>query len=101
MDACAACDLTAWGAGGAITDGGRQVVPGVAIFVLCLAGGLAMATRRAPLWLWSLALAAITFASQTGLFEGRGQRPALSLASLAGWATVLIFGALCLPPVRP
>ena len=60
------------------------MVPAVAVYVLCLAGGLAMATRRAPLWLWSLALLAITLASQCGLFDGRLQRPTLSLGSLAG-----------------
>ena len=76
------------------------MVPAVAVYVLCLAGGLAMATRRAPLWLWSLALLAITLASQCGLFDGRLQRPTLSLGSLAGWVAVLIFGALCLPLVR-
>src|SRR4051812_3930361 len=66
----------------------------------CIFGGLALATLRAPQWIWALVILAITVAWQIGLFEGRMASPSLELAMLLGWLPALVFGALSIPPLR-
>jgi alkylation response protein AidB-like acyl-CoA dehydrogenase/class 3 adenylate cyclase len=68
--------------------------------ILCLSGGLALATRRAPQWIWALAILAITATWQTGLFEGRIESPSLGLLRLLGWLPALLFGVLSIPSLR-
>src|ERR1700674_3867997 len=71
----------------------------VALF-LCLACILTLATRRAPEWIWALALLVVTVILQIGLLEGHVQTPSFGLPSLLGWFPILAFGALSIPPLR-
>jgi acyl-CoA dehydrogenase len=72
----------------------------VAALTLCFSCGLALATLRAPHWIWALALLAVTAAWQTGVFEGRAESPSLGLLSLLGWLPALVIGALSIPSLR-
>jgi acyl-CoA dehydrogenase len=72
----------------------------VAALISCVACGLALATLRAPQWIWALAIFAITAAWQTGLFEGRAESPSTGLLSLLGWLPALVIGALSIPLLR-
>jgi acyl-CoA dehydrogenase len=68
--------------------------------IVCLAGGLALAARRAPLWIWALVVAAIALAWQIGLPEGHVEIPSFGLLSLLGWLPAVAFGALAIPMLR-
>jgi acyl-CoA dehydrogenase len=68
--------------------------------IVCLAVGLALAARGAPLWMWALAVAAITLAWQIGLPEGHVAMPSFGPLSLLGWLPAVAFGAFSIPPLR-
>jgi acyl-CoA dehydrogenase len=70
------------------------------VLVLCLAAGLGLAVRRAPLWIWALTLLTITLAVQAGLLEGHAERPSFDPLSLLGWVPTLVFAAFSIPPLR-
>src|SRR5262249_59863788 len=72
----------------------------VAALISCVACGFALATLRAPQWIWALAIFAVTATWQTGLFEGRAEGPSLGLLSLLGWLPALVIGTLSIPSVR-
>jgi len=65
--------------------------------VVCAAGGLALAMRHAPLWIWALALLAVTLAWQTSLVQGHVEVLSLGLLGLLAWLPTLIVGALSFP----
>ena len=68
--------------------------------IVCLAGALVLAARRSPLWLWALALLAITSTWQIGLLEGHLEVPSFGPLSLLGWLPAVALGALSIPPLR-
>jgi acyl-CoA dehydrogenase len=68
--------------------------------ILCLVGGLALAARRAPQWVWGFAVLAITATWQIGLLEGRIASPSLGIPNLLGWLPALVFAAFSIPSLR-
>jgi acyl-CoA dehydrogenase len=75
-------------------------MPEVVFVALCVIGAFILAMRRAPLWSWTLAVAAAVYAWQSGLLYG--QPGDLEPGILGGivWVLVAALGALCVPAVR-
>src|SRR5262245_25494089 len=71
-----------------------------AFLILCAAGGLALAMRRAPLWGWALAVLAVTLAWEAGGAEGHVAAPSFGLLNLLGLLPGLALATLSLPPLR-
>jgi acyl-CoA dehydrogenase len=73
----------------------------VLVFALLLgATVLTLGMRRAPLWLWALALGALVFIWQSGLLHGDAGWPAPGFLGLLAWLPVFALGALAVPQVR-
>src|SRR5262245_16900645 len=68
--------------------------------VLCLAGGLALAARRAPLRVWALAVLAATLAWQAGLPLAQGTAASLGAPTLLGLLAALVWAALAIPRLQ-
>jgi acyl-CoA dehydrogenase len=67
-------------------------MPELVLIVLCVVGAFVLAMRRAPLWAWTLGLAAALLLWQWGTLPG--------LLGTLGWVLVAILAALCVPSVR-
>jgi acyl-CoA dehydrogenase len=72
---------------------------GALAFALCLAGILAAAIGRAPLWAWALGVAAITAGAEFGLLAGPVEVPTPGLANLLAWLPALVLSVLSVPRV--
>jgi acyl-CoA dehydrogenase len=68
--------------------------------VACAAFGLALAARRAPLWIWAAGALAVTLAWQMGPPQGRFAIPSFGLVGLLEWAPALVLVVLSIPPLR-
>ena len=67
--------------------------------VVTLAVVFALAMRRAPLWLWALATAAVTFVWTSGILDGSEWMEEGLLSGLA-WLPAALLGILSIPSVR-
>ena len=72
----------------------------VVFLVLCVAGAVALAMHRVPLWAWAAALAGATLIWQTGLLHGELEEPAFTLLGLLAWVPVAVLAGLSIGPVR-
>lgn len=73
----------------------------VSLFIVLTAGGaMALAMRRAPLWLWAVFAVAIVLAWQTGLLHGQLQAPDLGFWSTVAFIPALLLGLLSVPALR-
>src|SRR6266404_8891614 len=70
------------------------------VILLCVALGLGLAVRRAPLWTWTLAVVAIIFAAQIGVLDGNIRERSFGMLSVCAWVLALVFGALSIPSFR-
>src|SRR5262245_20305477 len=70
------------------------------LIALCIAGAFLLAMRRAPLWAWTLALAAALLVWQSGILRGQLGQLAPGLLGTLGWVVVAILAALSVPSIR-
>src|SRR5215470_4745327 len=75
-------------------------MPEAVFAAICVVGVFILAMHRAPLWAWTVAVAAAVYASQSGLLYG--QPGELEPGILGGivWLLVAALAALCVPAVR-
>jgi acyl-CoA dehydrogenase len=76
------------------------IMPELVFFVLCLIGAFVLAMQRAPLWAWTLALAAAAYIWQSGLLYGEPAELEFGLFGAIAWVLVAVLAALCVPAVR-
>jgi acyl-CoA dehydrogenase len=75
-------------------------MPEVVFVALCVIGAFILAMRRAPLWAWTLAVAAAVYAWQSGLLYGQPGDLEPGLLGGIVWVLVAALAALCVPAVR-
>src|SRR5262245_53279616 len=78
----------------------KMAMPELVLIVLCVVGAFALGMRRAPLWAWTLGLAAAMLAWQSGALHGETHALALGWLGTAGWVLAAILAALCVPAIR-
>ena len=67
---------------------------------LAVAALFALAMNRAPLWLWALAAAIITFSAQMGLVHGHLHWPVFPWWSLLGWLVAALVFVASFPEIK-
>src|SRR5262249_38072571 len=80
--------------------GDCRMISELMLILLCMAVGLGLAVRRAPLWAWTLAIVGIIFATQIGGLEGNIREPSFCILSVCAWVLALAFGPLAIPSFR-
>ncbi|MEQ1715190.1 MAG: acyl-CoA dehydrogenase [Hyphomicrobium sp.] len=68
--------------------------------VLAVGVFLTLGMRKAPLWLWALAGAALLYIWQSGLLHGAHQWPSPGFLGWLAWLPVLTLAALSVPALR-
>ncbi|MEQ1672826.1 MAG: acyl-CoA dehydrogenase, partial [Hyphomicrobium sp.] len=68
------------------------------LLLLCAAAFLTLGMRRAPMWAWALASAALLYLWQSGLLHG--DAPSSGLLSWVAWLPVAALAALAVPSLR-
>jgi acyl-CoA dehydrogenase len=68
--------------------------------ILCIAGAIVLAMRRAPLWAWAAGLGAVTLVWQAGLLHGELHDPELGFLGILAWVPVAVLAGLSIPAVR-
>ncbi len=75
-------------------------MPELVFLALCFVGVFVLAMRRAPLWAWTLGLAAAVYIWQSGMLYGEwGELEPGVLGGIA-WVLVAVLAALCVPALR-
>ena len=59
------------------------------VILLCVAMGLGLAVRRAPLWTWTLAIVGIIFVTQIWALKGGIRDPSFGMLSVCAWVLAL------------
>jgi acyl-CoA dehydrogenase len=75
-------------------------MPELVFVALCIIGAFVLAMRSAPLWGWTLALAAAVYVWQSGLLYGPPEELDPGFFGVIAWLIVLALAALSIPPVR-
>jgi acyl-CoA dehydrogenase len=75
-------------------------MPTIVFALLLGATFLVLGMRKAPMWLWALALGALVFVWQSGLLHGDFGWPSPGVLGLLAWLPVFALGALAVPQVR-
>src|SRR5262245_12871232 len=75
-------------------------MPELIFLVVCIVAVFLLAMWRAPLWGWTLALAAALYAWQSGMLHGERDALEPGFFGVLGWAAVVLLAALCVPPIR-
>ncbi len=75
-------------------------MPELVFFLLCIIGTFVLAMRRAPLWAWTVALAAAAYIWQSGLLYGEPGELEPGFFGVLAWVLVAVLAALCVPAVR-
>src|SRR5262245_55866033 len=75
-------------------------MPELVLLVLSIAGAFLLATRRAPLWAWTLGLAAALLVWQSGMLRGRLGEFAPGLLGTVGCVLGAVLTALSVPAIR-
>jgi acyl-CoA dehydrogenase len=75
-------------------------MPELVFFLLCIIGTFVLAMRRAPLWAWTVALAAAAYIWQSGLLYGESGELEPGFFGVLAWVLVAVLAALCVPAVR-
>jgi acyl-CoA dehydrogenase len=75
-------------------------MPELVFIVLCIAGVFILAMWRAPLWAWTLGLAAVLYAWQSGMLHGELGQPEPGLLGGLAWLAVAVMAALNVPAIR-
>jgi acyl-CoA dehydrogenase len=70
------------------------------LLLVCIIGAFMLAMRRAPLWAWAAALAAVLLAYQTGLLHGEVEDLRPGFFGFLGWVLVAALFVLCVPGIR-
>src|SRR5262245_23641646 len=77
-----------------------MAMPELVLIVLCVAGAFVLGMWRAPLWAWTVALAAALFAWQSGIISGSLHGLATGWLGTAGWLLTAVLAAICVPSIR-
>jgi acyl-CoA dehydrogenase len=77
-----------------------MAMPELVLIVLCVAGAFILGMRQAPLWAWTVGLAAALFLWQSGALHGDLYAPEPGWLGTMGWVLVAILAALCVPAIR-
>src|ERR1700752_3366655 len=75
-------------------------MPELVFVALCVIGVFVLAMRRAPLWGWTLGLAAAVYLWQSGMLYGEPSELAPGLFGMVAWLLVAVLAALCVPAIR-
>jgi acyl-CoA dehydrogenase len=75
-------------------------MPELVFIVLCIVAVFLLAMWRAPLWAWTLALAAALIAWQSGLLYGQPGELEPGVLGTLGWICVAVLAAMCVPAIR-
>src|SRR5688572_18231838 len=75
-------------------------MPELVFVALCIIGAFVLAMRSAPMWGWTLALAAAVYVWQSGLLYGPPEELDPGFFGVLAWLIVLALAALSIPPVR-
>ena len=70
------------------------------LILLALAGAVALAMHRAPMWLWAAAGAALLIVLQSGLASGKYTVPEPGFLGLLAWLPVVALALLSIPALR-
>jgi len=72
----------------------------VVFLLISLGIFLSLGMRRAPMWLWAVAAAALAFLWQSGLLYGDLQWPAPGILGSLAWLPAIVLGLLSVPAIR-
>jgi acyl-CoA dehydrogenase len=75
-------------------------MPELVFVALCIIGAFVLAMRSAPLWGWTLALAAAVYVWQSGLLYGPPEELDPGFFGILAWLLVLALAALSIAPIR-
>jgi acyl-CoA dehydrogenase len=75
-------------------------MPDLVLIAVCIVGAFVLAMRRAPLWAWTIALAAVVYVWQSGLLYGEASELEPGFFGGLAWFVVAVLAALCVPAIR-
>ena len=75
-------------------------MPELVFIALCVFGAFVLAMRRAPLWVWTLGLAAAVYIWQSGLLYGSPGELEPGFLGVLAWVVVAALAVLCIPAIR-
>jgi acyl-CoA dehydrogenase len=75
-------------------------MPELVFIALCVFGVFVLAMRRAPLWAWTLGLAAAVYIWQSGLLYGSPGELEPGFLGVLAWVAVAALAVLCIPAIR-
>jgi acyl-CoA dehydrogenase len=75
-------------------------MPELVFIALCIIGMFVLAMRRAPLWAWTLGLAAAVYVWQSGMLYGAPSELDPGFFGVVVWLLVAVLAALCVPAIR-
>ena len=75
-------------------------MPELVFIALCVFGAFVLAMRRAPLWAWTLGLAAAVYIWQSGLLYGSPGELEPGFLGVLAWVVVAALAVLCIPAIR-
>jgi acyl-CoA dehydrogenase len=75
-------------------------MPDLVLVAVCIVGAFVLAMRRAPLWAWTIALAAAAYAWQSGLLYGEASELEPGFFGGLAWILVAVLAVLCVPAIR-
>lgn len=75
-------------------------MPDLVFFAVCIVGAFILAMRRAPLWAWTIGLAAAVYVWQSGMLYGEASELEPGFFGAVAWLLVAVLALLCVPAIR-
>lgn len=75
-------------------------MPDLVFFAVCIVGAFILAMRRAPLWAWTVGLAAAVYVWQSGMLYGAASELEPGFFGALAWLLVAVLAVLCVPAIR-
>jgi acyl-CoA dehydrogenase len=75
-------------------------MPDLVFFAVCIVGAFILAMRRAPLWAWTVGLAAAAYVWQSGMLYGEASELEPGFFGALAWLLVAVLALLCVPAIR-
>jgi acyl-CoA dehydrogenase len=76
------------------------IMPDLVFVAVCIVGAFVLAMRRAPLWAWTIALAAAAYVWQSGLLYGEANELEPGFFGGLTWILLAALALLCVPAIR-